>query len=276
MGLSASASNTMTGLFLMTQRRVFLFLLCCALPCIPPALLAAQPATAIYRGEAPTASGPGRRIELRLASNGAMTWLTDYRNNRAPVVSEGRWTAVTLEEIDLLIERTDGKAVASHTIRLIRQGDTLRTTAASASEFGARGLTLTRAQQALPPSAQGLGAPTVGGANPVGGVWRWGGLLSATEKIRVDNPERYTLELQAGGKALVRADCNRGTANWKSDGRGLQIKTGALTKAACPPGSLAGRYLKALEMAAGYRIRGDTLFLDLPGEGGTMTFVRAR
>jgi hypothetical protein len=49
-----------------------------------------------------------------------------------------------------------------------------------------------------------------------------------------------------------------------------------MTKVACASGSLSERYLKALEAAVGQRIRGDILFLDLPGEGGSMKFVRAR
>lgn len=260
----------MTTLFLPALRKALLVLLGCALTPVPAALPAA-PATVVYTGTLPSASGPGRKIELRLASNGTVTWLTDFRNNRAPVIDEGRWTATTIENIDLVIERRDGKPVGPYALRLVRQGETLRTTGESAAEFGSQGLTLTRTRSAAP-AAQG--APLAGTTSPVGGVWQWGGLFSAAEKITVDNPERYTLELQAGGKALLRADCNRGTATWKSDGGAIGIKPGALTRAQCPPGSLDARYLKALELAAGYRIRAGRLFLDLPGEGGSMMFLR--
>ena len=98
----------------------------------------------------------------------------------------------------------------------------------------------------------------------------------ADDKLVVDQPERYTLEIQPGGKALVRADCNRGSASYKLDGRGLSIKLGALTRAACPPGSLADRYLMALEAVVGQRTKGENLFLDLPAEAGTLKFVRAK
>ena len=94
--------------------------------------------------------------------------------------------------------------------------------------------------------------------------------------VSVEQPERYTLDLQNGGKALVRADCNRGQAAYKLDGRAIAIKVSGMTKVACPPGSLSQRYVKALQAAVGQRIKGDILFLDLPGEGGTMKFVRAR
>ena len=82
--------------------------------------------------------------------------------------------------------------------------------------------------------------------------------------------------MQGAGKALVRADCNRGQATYKLDGRAIAIKVSGMPKVACPSGSLSERYLKALEAAVGQRVKGDNLFLDLPGEGGTMKFVRAR
>jgi heat shock protein HslJ len=82
--------------------------------------------------------------------------------------------------------------------------------------------------------------------------------------------------LQAGGKAQVLADCNRGQASYSFDGRGFSIKITGVTRAACPAGSLSGRYLKALETAVVQRVRGENLFLDLPADGGTMKFVRAK
>ena len=96
----------------------------------------AAPALAIYRGEAPAASGPGRRIELRLSADGTMSWLTDYRNNRPPITAEGRWNAISVEEIEVIVERRDGKPVEVSAVRLLKERDTLRTTAASATEFG--------------------------------------------------------------------------------------------------------------------------------------------
>ena len=64
----------------------------------------AAPAVAVYRGEAPAAAGPGRRIELRLSADGTMTWLTIHRNNRPPIAEEGRWNAPSVEEIEIIIE----------------------------------------------------------------------------------------------------------------------------------------------------------------------------
>jgi len=231
----------------------------------------AATATATYRGEAPAASGAGRRIELRLRTDGTMSWITDYRNNRAPVSEEGRWYPISAEEFDLVVESRDGKPSNPSVIRFIKKGDTLHTTAESADQFGAQGLQLKQVKSAAAPA----GAPVATGpAIPVG-LWHWEGQV-ANDPVVIDQPSRYTLEIQPGGKALVRADCNRGSASYRLDGRSLSIKLGALTRAACPAGSLSDRFLKALESVVIQRTKGQNLFLDLPAENGTLKFVRAK
>jgi heat shock protein HslJ len=232
----------------------------------------AAPAMAVYRGETPAASGPARKIEMRLKADGTMSLITDYRNNRAPITEDGRWNPVSVEEIDVMIERKDGVAVTPSTLHFVKQGDVLQTTPESASQFGSQGLQLRQVKSAAAPAAA---VPVVGTVNATG-TWRWEGIVSSAEKIVIEQPERYTLDLQGGGKAVVRADCNRGQAAYKFEGRAIAIKISGMTKVACPAGSLSERYVKSLESAVGQRIKGDTLFLDLPGEGGTMKFVRAR
>jgi len=242
-----------------------------ALLLLPRSAAFAAPAVAIYRGEAPAVSATGRRIELRLSADGTMTWLTDYRNNRPPITEEGRWNAISVEEIEVIVERRGGKQVEPFAVRLLKQGDTLRATGVSAAEFGSHGLLLKLAKAAVPPIA----APAIAALSPIG-VWQWERLISSAEKVAVDRPERYKLQLQAGGKAQVLADCNRGQASYSFDGRSFSIKITGITRAACPAGSLSGRYLKVLETAVGQRVKGENLFLDLPTDGGTMKFVRAK
>lgn len=229
-------------------------------------------ATATYRGDAPAAGGPGRRIELRLRTDGTMSWITDYRNNRAPVSEEGRWYPISAEEFDLIVESRDGKPINPSVIRFLKKGDTLHTTAESADQFGAQGLQLKQVKSAAATASASV--PVIGSTTPLG-LWHWEGQL-ANDNLVVEQPDRYTLEIQPGGKALVRADCNRGTASYKLDGRGLSIKLGALTRAACPAGSLSDRFLKALEGVVSHRTKGQNLFLDLPAENGTLKFVRAK
>ena len=251
---------------------IFGVIACAVWMLLPRSAAFAAPAMAIYRGDAPAATGPGRKIELRLKADGTMSLISDYRNNRAPIAEEGRWNPVSVEQIDVIIERRDGVAIGPNTLHFVRQGDVLQATPESAAQFGSQGLQLRQMRAAAAPPT----AVTVIDTASATGSWRWEGLVSSADKIAIDQPERYTLDLQNGGKALVRADCNRGQAAYKLDGRAITIKVSAMTKVACPPGSFSERYLKALEAAVGQRIRGDILFLDLPGEGGTMKFVRAR
>lgn len=251
---------------------VFGIIACAVLMMLPRSAAFAAPAMAVYRGDAPAASGPGRRIELRLKTDGTMSLVSDYRNNKAPITEEGRWNPISIEQIDVIIERKDGVDIAPTTLHFVRQGDVMQTTPESAVYFGSKGLQLRQTKAAAAPLAA---VPVIGPVNATGS-WRWESLVSAADKIAIEEPERYTLELQSGGKALVRADCNRGQAAYKLDGRAIAIKVSAMTKVACPSGTLGERFLKALESAVGQRIRGDSLFLDLPGEGGTMKFVRAR
>jgi heat shock protein HslJ len=108
------------------------------------------------------------------------------------------------------------------------------------------------------------------------GVWHWEATVTPVEQIGTANPERYTLELQRRGVALVRADCNRGRGSYEiGEGR---IKFGpiATTRMACPPGSLDGRYLKDLSRATIFFVEGGKLFFDLPMDSGTMRFARGK
>jgi heat shock protein HslJ len=232
----------------------------------------AAPATAIYRGEAPGASGPARRVELQLRTDGTMIWSMDYRNNMAPVIEEGRWNPVSTEEIEIVFARGGTDASIPGSLRLLKQGDTLRATPGTAPESGIQGLQLKLVKAATPAAAP---LPSAGTA-AAGGLWRWESLVSAHEKIAVNQPERYTLDLQPGGKATVVSDCNRGTASYRIEGRSLSIKLAAMTRANCASGSLSAAYLRSLEGVASQRVRGDQLFLDLPGDGGTLTFARAK
>ena len=245
---------------------------CAVLMLLPRSAAFAATAMAVYRGDAPAGTGPARKIELRLKADGSMSLISDYRNNRAPVTEDGRWNPISVEQIDLVIERKDAIAVAPNTLHFVKEGDMLRTTAESAAQFGTQGVQLRQTKAASVPQA----ALPIAGSASATGSWRWEGLVSAADKIQIDQPERYTLELQTGGKALVRADCNRGQASYKLDGRAIAIKVSAMTKVTCAPGSLSERFVKSLEAAVGQRVRGDNLFIDLPGEGGTMTFVRGR
>jgi heat shock protein HslJ len=252
---------------------IFGVIACAVLMMLPRSAAVAAPAMAVYRGDVPAATGPGRKIELRLKADGTMSMISDYGSGNAAITEDGHWNPVSLEQIDLIIERKNGVEIGPNTLHFVKQGDVLQTTPESAAQYGSAGLQLRQTKAAAVVAPMPL--PVAGPAN-ANGSWRWEGLVTSADTIEIEQPERYTLELLGGGKAQVRADCNRGQAAYKLDGRAIAIKVSGMTRAACPPGSMSERYVKALEAAVGQRIRGNNLFLDLPGEGGTMRFVRAK
>ena len=64
-------------------------------------------AVAVYRGDAPAATGPARKIELRLSADGTMSFTSDFRNNKAPVTEEGRWIPVSPKPGELVVNIGD-------------------------------------------------------------------------------------------------------------------------------------------------------------------------
>ena len=71
----------------------------------------------------------------------------------------------------------------------------------------------------------------------------------------------------------VRFDCNRGNGTWSSSGP-PQLEFGplALTRAACPPGSLHDHMVKQWPYVRSYVMRDGNLFLSLMADGGIFEF----
>jgi para-nitrobenzyl esterase len=91
-----------------------------------------------------------------------------------------------------------------------------------------------------------------------------------------DVKAKYTLEMDALSRVNLRIDCNHGTGTWSSPGPG-QILFGplALTRAACPPGSLHDRIVKQLPGARSYSVTGNRLLLSF-ADGATYEFEPSR
>lgn len=82
-------------------------------------------------------------------------------------------------------------------------------------------------------------------------------------------PDRYTLEFGAGGELSGQADCNRIRGRWAADGASMVLGPFASTRAACPPESIADRYVRALESTATWmRVEGGGIALALKVDGG--------
>jgi para-nitrobenzyl esterase len=91
--------------------------------------------------------------------------------------------------------------------------------------------------------------------------------------LRPDDQTKYTLAFGADGSLSARIDCNRGRGTWKSSGKNqLELGPMALTRAACPPGSLHDHIVKQLPFIRSYVIKDGRLFLSLMADGGTYEF----
>jgi heat shock protein HslJ len=119
------------------------------------------------------------------------------------------------------------------------------------------------------------GADQVMGANPlVGTVWEWAALLRTSPAMQsvVPDPASYTIIFAEDGNALIKADCNNARATYTLNDDALTIQLGAITRAACPPGSLAANMLTSLSQAASYVMDNGDLILRLGDADDSMLF----
>ena len=89
--------------------------------------------------------------------------------------------------------------------------------------------------------------------------------------LRPDDRSKYTIAFATDGTLSARIDCNRSRGAWKSAGKN-QIEFGAMaiTRAACPPGSLHDRIVKQWPFVRSYVIKEGRLFLSLMADGGNL------
>jgi para-nitrobenzyl esterase len=78
------------------------------------------------------------------------------------------------------------------------------------------------------------------------------------------------MQFQPDGAVTVRADCNRGVGSYTADAPQIDIIRIATTRAACPPESLADRWLRDLEAVVSFVFRDGNLYLALPADAGIL------
>jgi para-nitrobenzyl esterase len=113
-------------------------------------------------------------------------------------------------------------------------------------------------------------ATTIGGV-----VWKWQGTLYNNDtRIEPTDPSRYTILLMPEGHLSVHLDCNAGGGRYTLDGSSLTLEVTHATMAACPPGSLAEKFIEDLAAVKIAFVRDGDLYLDLMYDTGTMKFAR--
>lgn len=126
--------------------------------------------------------------------------------------------------------------------------------------------------------------PAADAPPPIGGVrdlpqieeytWMWVGTVDPVQVLKPETPQSYTLELREG-RASGKADCNRLSGSYTKGDRSLTFGPLAMTRAMCPPGSLGDKYAGYFQWIRTWFVRGDTLYMDMMADGGTLRFVRA-
>ena len=111
-------------------------------------------------------------------------------------------------------------------------------------------------------------------ASLTGVVWQWQAFRGGDDSVVTpDDPSRYTVQFMDDGTVAVLADCNRGRGNYTANDGRIDIAQIAMTRMACPAGSLDTEFLRYLDEAVTYTFREGKLYLDLPVDTGTAEFA---
>jgi heat shock protein HslJ len=121
-----------------------------------------------------------------------------------------------------------------------------------------------------------LAAPAPEGAAALmGATWHLERIrFSDGTAIRPVPGQAYTVQFLADGRLAGQAALNRMAGTYTIAGTVLTIGPVLTTRVVEPPGSISGEFLKALALAASFRVRGNRLLVRLRADAGTMTFVR--
>lgn len=117
----------------------------------------------------------------------------------------------------------------------------------------------------------GSGAQAHGTADALSGTrWVWAYTLDATGRVTPSDPARYRIEFVGTGRALVRADCNDGSAPVDVMGSTLRFGAIATTKKGCGDRSADADFVAGLARATSYLADDRMLVLMLDGGAGMM------
>jgi len=136
-------------------------------------------------------------------------------------------------------------------------------------------LTLTNADGVRVATFAIFDAEAAAASGIVGMVWQWVSTQTPTEKITVDDPDKYTIEFLPGGQVNVQADCNVAGGTYTTSDSHIKITITTTTLAACPPGSLGDQFIKELNEAVIFLFEGNDLLIDRIYDSGTMRFAQA-
>lgn len=117
----------------------------------------------------------------------------------------------------------------------------------------------------------------------VGTSWQLVSFQSSDDAIGTlvpQTPDQYSMALMADGKLAMKLDCNRASGSWSASpidasSGSFTLSPLAMTRAACPPGSLDTRIARDASYVRSYVRQGDELNLSLMADGGIYRWRRA-
>jgi heat shock protein HslJ len=107
----------------------------------------------------------------------------------------------------------------------------------------------------------------------VGVTWNLQEIRGGSSPATPSDPSAYTLTFGDDGRVAVRADCNQGSGDYQVSGSQITISAVAMTRVACPPGSLFDQFTLGIEGATSFTFAEGQLLLALPNDGGTLVFA---
>jgi heat shock protein HslJ len=101
-----------------------------------------------------------------------------------------------------------------------------------------------------------------------------------TGTVRPDDPQKYTMNLGADGKASMKLNCNRGMGTWQAGSAGgnsgsFEFGPISTTKALCPPPSLDQQIARDAQYIRSYVLDGRRLYLNLMADGGNYVWEKS-
>jgi len=122
------------------------------------------------------------------------------------------------------------------------------------------------------------GAYAVADTDPArlsGTTWEWIHLSKGNENVSVVDPQNYTISFDGDGYVHVRSDCNKAAGPGRISEGSISINLMRMTDNPCASSSLSERYTSSLTRVSGWRVAGDQLMLEIPGESSLLRFRRA-
>lgn len=102
--------------------------------------------------------------------------------------------------------------------------------------------------------------------------WQWTQFLGGEDAFAVETPAQFTVSFNADGTLAVTTDCQERSGSYAVDGTALAITLDGDGAAACAEDAPGAQLVQWLGKAGQFVISGDSLFVALEDEAGTLAF----